>query len=159
MPSSIRVRLSPALFGAALLSLAAPAYAQSISLPQVSAVSRKQPLRSSKQYSTWINRADCLANDDLTFPVVLAGYTSSMNLQVWAATGATDCTQVTERQFGGTARCWLVYSETTTVQKPNVVIRAQDVVAHNTPSAAAASGTSDEVVRGSDAACSATDSP
>src|SRR5262245_1321444 len=86
-----------------LMTVAGTAHAQSISLNQA-LFDRRQPRRVTQQQPNYINRADCLARDELTFLPFLTGYTTSMFLQVWAASGTTDCTQVANRQFGGSAQ-------------------------------------------------------
>src|SRR5689334_9613251 len=117
----------------AVLLGAGTASAQSIQLQAAGQFYRQQPIRPIGQQPHWINRADCLAQDVIRFPVFLTNY-QGLTLQVWAGNQGTDCTPPNERMPGGSAQCWLVYSEPAVVQNPEVRLSAVDLVARLLPS-------------------------
>jgi hypothetical protein len=134
----------------ALVSAAPVAVAQTMTISTV--IGRTVPLRNTAQKPFWVSRADCLAQDKLSWGVNMVGFTG-LTLQVWAGNNGVDCTAVNERQPGGSAECWLVYSTTPTVSPLTVNIPAVDIVARNTPD------TTPENKLGYPAACNQTDTP
>jgi hypothetical protein len=103
------------------------AAAQTITLPTF--VDRKQPLRPDGQRPGWVNRADCLARDVLTFyPVTLRDY-DELVLQVWAGARGVDCSLSKNRDGSGSSQCWLLYSDTASSANTRVDIPAIDLVA------------------------------
>src|SRR5690348_1935212 len=86
------------LVSVAQVALATAARAQSIDLP--ASMQRKQRLRSESQLPNWVNRADCLARDVLTFsPVTLHDYVG-YDLEVWAGNHSVDCADSDNRDGG-----------------------------------------------------------
>jgi hypothetical protein len=102
-----RVRAArPGALALALLATATTeARAQSIGLPPV--ITRAVPLRPLGEKPFWINRADCLADDVLTFQASLSSSPQGAVLQVWA--GAVDCSP-REARVGSSPQCWLAYA-------------------------------------------------
>lgn len=92
-------------------------------------ITRKQPLRTPTNRPYWVSRADCVADDELTFNVQVTTPNTN-NFQVWA--GAADCTQLNQRQ-GDQAQCWRVYQGQVVKSPANITIRAQDMVAQHKP--------------------------
>jgi hypothetical protein len=142
--SKLRVfafRVGKVLFGALVVSLtlmsvsSRTARAQSITLP--TAFTRTQPFRNAAQFPDSINRADCLADDVLTFALTLSQETN-LSLQVWAGIG-TDCTALTAR-FGPAASCWLLYNAPATSSTMSVNIDSRVVVAENVTASATVTG-------------------
>jgi hypothetical protein len=146
-----RLMVFIALAGSLLVAVAAKA--QTIELPM--SLYRKERLRPIAQQPNWVNRADCLADDVLTFyPVKLADY-AGFTLQVWAADRGIDCTLSTNRAGDDSSACWLLYdapaaSATTRVDIPAVelVARTSGIPAkdaHGNPIACSASTPSQPV--------------
>lgn len=103
------------------------AEAQSLSLSTIG-VSRQQPFRSDPVNRFKISRADCLANDVLSFPLIVGNY-GGYTLEVWATQSTSDnCREDTARTTA-TATCWRVFSSTPTSTTPTVSIRVQDIAA------------------------------
>jgi hypothetical protein len=92
-------------------------------------ITRKQPLRTPTNRPYWVSRADCVADDELTFNVQVTTPNTN-NFQVWA--GSADCTQLNQRQ-GDQAECWRVYQGQVVKSPANITIRAQDMVARHRP--------------------------
>ena len=79
--------------------------------------------------STQVSLGDCIADEALTYHVVLnpAVYPTNATLTVWAAQGS-DCTNAADR-VGPTAVCWPVVLSVSPGATFDVKIRIQDVVA------------------------------
>jgi hypothetical protein len=135
---------------AAILSAAPLASAQSILLQPQGTFYRQQPIRPTGQQPHWISQSDCLAKDVISFPITMTGYLS-YTLQVWAGNQGTDCSPANQRQAGGAATCWLVYSAPATASPTTIHVSAIDIVARNTPDVA--------TPLGYPAACAAANSP
>lgn len=88
-------------------------------------IRRQQALRGANDYPYWVSRADCLADDVITFRVQVTSPNTDQ-FEVWA--GTADCSQKTERQ-GTTANCWRVYSKTLVKSPADIQISAQTFVA------------------------------
>jgi hypothetical protein len=101
------------------------ARAQSVGLPTY--MHRQQPVRSDAQRPNWINRADCLARDVLTFSPVAVSGGDGDTLQVWAGIRGVNCTLVENRRTTGTPECWLVYTAPAKASI-DVAIPAVDIV-------------------------------
>lgn len=112
-----------------VLAMATAARADTIITPNTTNISRTVPLRTDPVTALWISRADCLANDVLTFPVVATGYQGS--LEVWASNGAS-CLPPESRDSTA-AQCWKVFSGAFTNAIFQVPIRVQDIAAMNKP--------------------------
>lgn len=107
------------------VSLATDALAQSIELP--ASIHRKQRQRPSSQLPNWVNRADCLARDVLTFsPVTLHDY-GGYELEVWAGAHGVDCANPDNRDDGGS--CFPVFAAKANASSMTVPIEALDLVA------------------------------
>ena len=131
MHAAVSRVLRPLVVALALLAIATPAQAQTITLPVMGTFYRDQPIRGPGQLPHWISRSDCLAEDNIYFTVTLAVY-SGLTLQVWAANQGVDCTPPEQRQ-GTAAQCWNVYSAPATLQITTVKIKATDIVARVLP--------------------------
>jgi hypothetical protein len=122
-----------------VLTAGSVAHAQSIVLQPQGVFYRDQPIRPVGRLPHWVSQSDCLAKDVIHFPVTMVGYLG-LTLQVWAANQGVDCSPANERQPGGTAECWLVYSAPATISPTTVDISAVDLVARNTPDKSPATG-------------------
>jgi hypothetical protein len=91
---------------------------------------RANGLRTPAELPYWISRQDCLNNDILTFEVPLTGPFVEYTLEVWA--GGTDCSPTAART-GPAPTCWLLARVQPTQTPMTIPLRAQDIVAHNTP--------------------------
>ena len=93
---------------------------------------RSHGTRPINQLPYWVSRQDCLNDDVMTFAVGLEGAFNGLALEAWA--GTADCSPVPART-GSTPSCWKVGAASTEGNSIviNVPIRAQDIVAHNTP--------------------------
>jgi hypothetical protein len=95
-----------------------------------SGISRTAPRRTDPVSALWISRADCLANDVLTFPLIVTDFTGT--LEVWASNGA-DC-RPPEARNSSVAQCWKVFSgAATNTVTPQIPIRVQDIAAMQKP--------------------------
>ena len=108
----------------AIVALSPDAGAQSIQLP--SGIHRKQPFRPSGQEPNWVNRADCLAKDVLTFTVTLRDY-AGYELDVWAGNRGVDCTSADNQ--GDSGSCYQIYGKKADSDSMRVDIAAVDLVA------------------------------
>lgn len=126
---------------ASLVTASPRARAQSLILQPAGTFYRKEMIRPTGQQPHWISQADCLAKDIISFPVTLTGPYLGNTLQVWAGNQGVDCTQVAERQPGGSAECWQLYSAPATVSPVTVDISAVDIVARILPSSSTSSST------------------
>ena len=64
--------------------------------------------RSANRLNTQVNKADCLADDVVTFPITATGFTG-YGLQAWVGTG---CTDAGVRTLAGQRNCWKVLDTT-----------------------------------------------
>lgn len=94
----------------------------------------------------YISREDCLANDVLTFDLVVASPDPAYSFQVWASDGET-CTDDDERSTDE-GECWLVYSETVDSTTPEIQIPVQNIAAAKRPRT-----TSGSVSEGDETSC------
>ncbi len=117
------------LAAGAVLTFASAARAVTTITPNVASITRTTTLRTDPVTALWLSRADCLANDVLTFPITATGYVGS--LQVWASNGA-DCTPP-EARNSSVAQCWEVFSGTFTNTVASIPIRVQDIAAMKKP--------------------------
>jgi hypothetical protein len=130
-PQKLRRLLNASAWTLLTTVVASEATAQAIK-PTIQAIDktqiqRAQGLRATNNFPYWISRADCLADDVLTFKVQVTTPNADQ-FEVWA--GTADCTQKTERQ-GTTANCWRVYSKNLVKSPASIQIRAQDLVAQH----------------------------
>lgn len=132
MRTSLAIRISAA--SVALATVLAPsrdARAQAAVVTPITNPGRTVGIRDLKYFPYWINRQDCLDDDQLTFSLALTGAFTSYQLQVWAGEPATDCTTAANRT-GEAATCWEVATGTPT-QTPFVTrIKARDIVGKHT---------------------------
>lgn len=118
------------LVSVARVALVTAAHAQSVTLP--ASMQRKQRSRSDSQLPNWVNRADCLARDVLTFsPVGLQDY-SGYDLEVWAGSRGVDCADASNREDGGD--CFQVFAAKASSSSMKVQIDALDLVARGASS-------------------------
>jgi hypothetical protein len=124
-------RLVSAAAAASFVAAVAPmAFAQSVALPLAGTVIPRVPLpqRATLMKPNWINRADCIADEQLTFAIGLSNF-AGYALEVWA--GAATCSDQISR-IGSSAACWLVFRQTPpaslTNNTLNVTIGARDIV-------------------------------
>jgi hypothetical protein len=90
-------------------------------------VTHKAP-RSANRVSTLINKADCVADDIMSFPLTASNFTGLV-LQAWVGQGCTDTT--TRKQFGQQL-CWKVADKTVTTDSlgaVNVQLHVSSIVA------------------------------
>jgi len=130
MMEALNLAGSTLLASALLVSVSTEAWASpSVSLEETQ-IRRTVALREAGRNPLWISKADCLADDIMTFQLYLADYVG-VQLEVWA--GATDCTELAARA-DKTATCWRlsdVLQPATNSLK--VDVRVQDIVAHHLP--------------------------
>lgn len=134
LPSSLRHLSLGLLLTVALCLSGETARAQSGLKPTIqridtTQITREQPLREANKLPYWVSRADCLADDVITFRIQVTTPNTD-NFEVWA--GPNDCSQTVQRQ-GDQASCWLVYSSGLTRSPADVPIHARDLAAQNTP--------------------------
>ena len=87
------------------------------------------PFRAQNLNPTYVNYADCAANINLQFTILISGLPCSDTIQVWA--GTTDCTQTAARQAdSGQTHCWPVTQQGAFAMAATSTgnIRAQDAV-------------------------------
>ncbi len=124
-------RLVSAAATASFVAAVAPAaFAQAVALPLTGTVIPRTPLpqRATLMKPNWINRADCIADEQLTFAIGLSNF-AGYYLEAWA--GASSCQDPTTRT-GSAPTCWLVYRfpppASLTNNTLNATIRARDIV-------------------------------
>ncbi|MET0592028.1 MAG: hypothetical protein ABW133_04965 [Polyangiaceae bacterium] len=122
-------RSLPAFFvGLATLALLALmprfAEAQSLSISQ-SGISRNVPLRTDPTARFRVSRADCLADDEINFPLIVGNYGGSQ-LEVWATNSTSDDCRVDTARTSASATCWKVYSAIPSNMTLTVSVRVQD---------------------------------
>lgn len=123
-------RWSTCLAAGIVAFLLAPqtALAQSIELNPAN-VRRSGGFRDQSQNPTWISRADCVAGDNLIFPLVLAGFPVGYSMQVWVGESGAQCNDINNRT-GTTAKCWKVSDFTpTSTTTPEISIPVRDIIA------------------------------
>ena len=108
---------------------ATSALAQSVTINEAS-IRRKNGFRKSSQEPLWINRADCLADDRIYFPVTVSNF-SNYQLEVWVGSG-NDCRPAEARRTT-TAVCWQVWKGVPTSTGLTVEIAVRDIVARVKP--------------------------
>lgn len=107
------------------------AFAQTVAINEGS-IQRSTSFRSSSQNPLWISKADCLANDQISFPLTVSNY-GSYQLEVWAGSASDDC-RTPEARRGTTAVCWQVWKGVPTSTGLNVIVSTRDIVSRNKPS-------------------------
>ena len=95
-------------------------------------IQRSNSFRSTSQNPLWISKADCLANDQISFPLTVSNY-GSYQLEVWAGSASDDC-RTAESRRGTTAVCWQVWKGVPTSTGLNVMVSTRDIVSRNKPS-------------------------
>jgi len=128
-------QLWPALFAAAVLTtllVGTPrsAHAQTLSI-SMTGITREQPLRRDPTGRFKVSRADCLADDVISFPLIVGSY-GGTNLQVWATQSTDTCITDISRN-SASASCWMVYSNTPGSTTITVPIRVQDIAQRPPP--------------------------
>ena len=83
-------------------------------------------LRGQNNYPYGISLSDCQQDQSITFPIIMAGFTANMALEVWA--GTTDCSDYTQRQ-GATQTCWKVAPNQALVTNETVAVKVRDIIA------------------------------
>jgi hypothetical protein len=132
-------RLWFAVLAAVLMaSFALPAAAQSVVVNQ-NLLYRKTDENPGRRplgnLPLWINRADCLVDDILTFKATVDIINdSAYSFEVWAGPSSADCTKPESRGVAANT-CWLVHRSVPNIKIYDVNIRAQDIVSQNYPSA------------------------
>lgn len=90
-----------------------------------SSIQRSKAFRPSSQEPMWINKADCLEDDHIVFPLTVSDY-SNYQLEVWVGSG-TDC-RPPEARRPTTATCWQVWKGVPTSTGVTVSLAARDIV-------------------------------
>lgn len=131
----LRLRASlPVAALAGVLCAPSLASAQTVAATSQPYPDRNQPLRPQNLSPQGVSYADCAADMQLTFHVLVSGFDGSENLQIWASK-SSDCTSATDRGIGATAAvCWLLpggfvaqpYSST---RQLDFTFRVQDILA------------------------------
>ncbi len=118
-----------ALLGASLAFAAtAPAWAATVTVREANISRDPKATHLDQTTAYWISRADCLADQIMNFPLLIADYLATPQLEVWVAQGSsTDCRDPAMRS-GTTARCWQVYTGAQSTTDPTISIRVQDIV-------------------------------
>jgi len=75
----------------------------------------------------WFSRADCLANQVVHFPLIIADFLATPQLEVWIGEGSVDCRDRVARTPGTSLSCWEVYSAPQYTTGPTIDIRVQDI--------------------------------
>jgi hypothetical protein len=73
---------------------------------------------------SYINRADCLNDDFISFPLTLTNQANT-TLEVWAGTGACD---MTTRTTTSSTTCWLIYSQPAVMPIISLNLRVWDIL-------------------------------
>ena len=142
-------RLPAAIAGVvvAVLVAIAPrvAEAQSLNISAVG-ITRTVPLRADVTSRLKVSYSDCLADDELGFPLTVSNFGSSQ-LEVWATHSSSDNCREDTARTSATATCWLVNRTTPSSINITVTIPVQDFV-QRPPT-----GMTDGRGLGSDASC------
>ena len=101
------------------------AFAQTVSISE-GGIKRSNGFRKQSENPMWISKADCLADDEYTFPLTVSNY-GGYQLEVWVGSAGDDCTSGEARR-GTTAVCWQVWKGVPTNTGFSVVVRSQDIV-------------------------------
>jgi hypothetical protein len=131
LPRRLFVAVLGSLIACAILTHAFGAQAQTPTIALTdTGITRTAPRRTDPVSTLWISRADCLANDVLTFPLIVTNFTGT--LEVWASNGA-DC-RPPEARNSSVAQCWKVFSGAATASVTlEIPIRVQDIAAMQKP--------------------------
>jgi hypothetical protein len=125
------VSLGVALASACLLLFAvSPADGATLKLNRAGIV-RQAPFRTDPVTRYWINRAECVSADVITFPMILTDY-GGTQLEVWAGEGTGDCTS-REARTTTNATCWCLWRGIPGTNVPNVSIPVQNIAAKRKP--------------------------
>jgi hypothetical protein len=125
--------------------LAAPAWGQSMSLPNTAFEIEREDPRPEQEKPLRISRQDCLDSADRRFgdggiqergnftwvvmePIITGTIAQNAFLQVWVSEGAK-CTDAQERAANG--NCTIVYDTSTVLRNNTIVINPRDLVARN----------------------------
>ena len=150
-------RLPPLFAGALITTLLAgtprPALAQSLSI-SMTGITRERPLRTDPTARFKVSRADCLANDVISFPLIVGNYAGTQ-LQVWATQSSDACTSDIART-SASATCWQIFSAVPNATTTTVKVRVQDFAAR--PLSPDGAPITDGINKGTDASCSSTNS-
>lgn len=106
-----------------LFTLATSAAAQTIQVNAPLRPARDKNGNPNRLQPNQVNRTECLADDVITYPLVVSGSTSAVDLEVWAG---TNC-EALENRASNSATCWLVY-EDASPRTRNIDIRVQDII-------------------------------
>ncbi|HEY4156661.1 MAG TPA: MYXO-CTERM sorting domain-containing protein [Polyangiaceae bacterium] len=112
----------------AVLAASHPATAQvtTITLEAPNIVHSDQGTRPSMPLK-YINRADCLQDDVISFPLVFGGGNDlGLTLEAWAGVG---CDQAAARTSSTNTACWLVYRDIVASPTINIALHVRDVLA------------------------------
>jgi hypothetical protein len=104
--------------GAALCALTAAALAGAQATPTIKITATgvtHSAARSANRLNTFINKADCVADDQITFPLTASNFTG-YGLQAWVGSG---CDDVNTRKLAGQTMCWKVLDTTFQQVSPN----------------------------------------
>ena len=119
-----------ALVAAVAVLWTGSAFAQTVAINEGS-IQRSVSFRSTSQNPLWISKADCLANDQISFPLTVSNY-GSYQLEVWAGSASDDC-RTPEARRGTTAVCWQVWKGVPTSTGLTVLVSTRDIVSRNKP--------------------------
>jgi hypothetical protein len=133
-PRRVSRRLAALCFALLALSVvlvaAPPAEAASLKINQAG-IKRSVPFRRDPVTRYWINRSECLLNDVLTFPLIIADYAGT-ELEVWVGEGTGDC-KAREARTSISATCWRVWRGVPGTNVPTVEIPVQNIAAKKKP--------------------------
>jgi len=118
--------LTPRLAAAAPSTLTV---ANSTSLPRLDRNRAPVTKRALTLQPEAINRADCLDDQRIRFPVQMAGFEANAVMQAWVSASGTDCSQPTSRA-GAAQTCWrAMESDIPLASAINVDIPVRDLIA------------------------------
>lgn len=89
-----------------------------------SSITRRMPFRDQAYHPLWINRADCLADDVMTFPLYVTDY-AGQGFEVWVGGTSSTCSDLAARA-ATTATCRQVFvgAPTSTSHTVNISVRS-----------------------------------
>jgi hypothetical protein len=90
-----------------------------------SGISRQVPVRADITGRFKVSRSDCLADDVISFPLVVGSYGGS-NLEVWATQSTSDDCRTDTARTTASATCWRVYTVVPSDTTITVPVRVQD---------------------------------
>lgn len=129
MTKRLNAAVLASVIASSVVGWAAESMAAAITLTETN-ISRKVALRTADSNPMWISKADCVADDVLSFPLYLADY-AGMQLEVWG--GSEDCTSVAARA-DKTATCWRVLEPISpSGTSVTVEVRVRDIVGRHLP--------------------------